>query len=150
MTLRSLAIGLQSIHMHPAGVDATGNERLRYYIQINDAYVVGCTLGRPYIRVRTHWARIYNLSLPLFPFVIGEVLPATSSPLHLIVFSILLSLLSSSSPAFLTSPPISTLASLVSSCLPHISTLASLVSSCLPPISTLASLVSSCLPPIST
>ena len=25
MTLRSLAIGLQSIHMHPTGVDATGN-----------------------------------------------------------------------------------------------------------------------------
>ena len=48
MTLRSLAIGLQSIHMHPTGVDATGNERLRYYIQINDAYVVGCTL-------QLHW-----------------------------------------------------------------------------------------------
>ena len=46
MTLRSLAIGLQSIHMHPTGVDATGNERIRYYIQINDAYVVGCTLLR--------------------------------------------------------------------------------------------------------
>ena len=44
MTLRSLAIGLQSIHMHSTGVDATGNERIRYYIQINDAYVVGCTL----------------------------------------------------------------------------------------------------------
>ena len=44
MTLRSLAICLQSIHMHPTGVEATGNERLRYYIQINDAYVVGCTI----------------------------------------------------------------------------------------------------------
>ncbi len=28
MTRRSLAIGLQSIHMHPTGVDAAGNERL--------------------------------------------------------------------------------------------------------------------------
>ena len=35
------------------------------------------------------------LSLPLFPFVRGEVLPTTSSPPHLIVFSILLCLLSS-------------------------------------------------------
>ena len=43
-----------------------------------------------------------------FPFVRGEVLPATFSPPHLIVFSTLLCLLfsffqSSSSPAFLTS-----------------------------------------------
>ena len=37
MTRRSLAIGLQSIHMHPTGVDAAGNERLRYYIRINDS-----------------------------------------------------------------------------------------------------------------
>ena len=47
------------------------------------------------------------LSLPLFSFVMGEVLPATSSPPHLIVFSTLLSLVfffqSASSPAFLTS-----------------------------------------------
>ena len=55
MTLRSLAIGLQSIHMHPTGVDATGNERLRYYIQINDAYVVGCTL-------QLHWTFAPNSS----------------------------------------------------------------------------------------
>ena len=48
MTLRSLAICLQSIHMHPTGVDATGNERIRYYIQINDAYVVGYAL-------QLHW-----------------------------------------------------------------------------------------------
>ena len=38
-----------------------------------------------------------GLSLPLFPFVRGDVLPATSSPPHLIVFSTLLCLLSSSS-----------------------------------------------------
>ena len=38
-----------------------------------------------------------NLSLPLLPFVRGEVLPATSSPPHLIDFSTLLCLLSSSS-----------------------------------------------------
>ena len=48
------------------------------------------------------------LSLPRFPFVRGEVLPATSSPPHLIVFSTLMSLVffffqSSSSPVFLTS-----------------------------------------------
>ena len=55
------------------------------------------------------------MSLPLFPFVRGEVLPATSSSPHLNVISCstLLCLLSSS-PAFL-SPPISTLASIVSS-----------------------------------
>ena len=34
------------------------------------------------------------LSLPLFPFVRGEVLPTTSSPPHLIVFSTLLCLMS--------------------------------------------------------
>ena len=44
-----------------------------------------------------------SLSLPPFPFVRGEVLPAISSRLHLIVFSTLLCLQSSSSPAFLTS-----------------------------------------------
>ena len=38
-----------------------------------------------------------SLSLPLFPFVRGEVLPATSAPPHLIVFSTLPCLLSSSS-----------------------------------------------------
>ena len=42
------------------------------------------------------WLPIY-FYLPLFPFVRGEVLPITSSPPHLIVFSILLCLLSSSS-----------------------------------------------------
>ena len=50
---------------------------------------------------------MYHISLSSsFPFVGGEVLPATSSPPHLIVFSTLLSLVffqSSSSPAFLTS-----------------------------------------------
>ena len=49
------------------------------------------------------------LSLPFFPFVRGEVLPATSSTPHLIVFSTLLELSpvfffqSSSSPAFFNS-----------------------------------------------
>ena len=37
------------------------------------------------------------LSLPLFPFVKGEVLPATFSPPHLVIFSTLLCHLSSSS-----------------------------------------------------
>ena len=60
-----------------------------------------------------------------FPFVVGDVLPATFSPPHLIVFSTLLCLFSSYSslPPLLSSshlsshsPPISALASLVSSC----------------------------------
>ena len=60
-----------------------------------------------------------------FPFVGGDVLPATFSPPHLIVFSTLLCLFStySSLPPLLSSthlsshsPPISALASLVSSC----------------------------------
>ena len=61
-----------------------------------------------------------------FPFVRGEVLPATSPPPHLSLFDPPLSLVfffqSSSSPAFLTShsPPISALASLVSSCPLHV------------------------------
>ena len=66
-----------------------------------------------------------SLSLPLFPFIRGEVLPATFSLPHLLFFSTLLSLLSSSSslPPLLSSsrlslhsPPISVLASLASSC----------------------------------
>ena len=66
-----------------------------------------------------------TLSLPLFPFVRGEVMPATFSLPHLLVFSTLLCLVSSSSslPPLLPSshlslhsPPISALASLVSSC----------------------------------
>ena len=66
-----------------------------------------------------------SLSLPLFPFVRGEVMPATFSLPHLLVFSTLLCLVSSSSslPPLLPSshislhsPPISALASLVSSC----------------------------------
>ena len=65
------------------------------------------------------------LSLPLFPFIRGEVLPATSSPPYLLFFSTLLCLLSSpsslppllsSSHPSLHSPPISVLAFLVSSC----------------------------------
>ena len=60
-----------------------------------------------------------------FPFVGGDVLPATVSPPHLIVFSTLICLFSSYSslPPLLSSshlsshsPPISALASLVSSC----------------------------------
>ena len=71
-----------------------------------------------------------SLSLPLFPFIRGEVLPATFSLPHLLFFSTLLCLLSSSSSSLppllssshlsLHSPPISVLASLVS-CLLHIS-----------------------------
>ena len=64
-----------------------------------------------------------------FPFVRGEVLPATFSPPHLIVFSTLLCLLSSSSslPPLLSSshlsshsPPISALTSIVSHCPAHV------------------------------
>ena len=49
-----------------------------------------------------------SLSLPLFPFIRGWVLPATFSPPHLLFFSTL--------SCLLHSPPISALASLVSSC----------------------------------
>ena len=69
-----------------------------------------------------------SLSLPLFPFIRGEVLPATFSPPNMLFFSTLLCLLSSSSslPPLLSShlslhsPPISVLASLVSSCPAHV------------------------------
>ena len=71
-----------------------------------------------------------SLSLSsFFPFVRGEVVPTTSSPPHLIVFSTLLCLLSSfySIPPFLPSPqlsqhspPISALACLISSCPAHV------------------------------
>ena len=70
-------------------------------------------------------SRQQTLSLPLFPFVRGEVMPATFSLPHLLVFSTLLCLVSSSSSLpplqssshlSLHSPPISVLASLVSSC----------------------------------
>ena len=70
-----------------------------------------------------------NLSLPLFPFIRGEVLPETFSPPHLLFFSTILCLLSSSSslPPLMSSshlslhsPPISVLASLVSSCPAHV------------------------------
>ena len=40
--------------------------------------------------------RDMGLSLPLFPFVTGEVMPATFSLPHLLVFSTLLCLVSSS------------------------------------------------------
>ena len=68
-------------------------------------------------------------SLPLFPFIRGEVLPATFSLPHLLFFSTLLCLLSPSSiiPPLLSSshlslhcPPISSLASIVSSCPAHV------------------------------
>ena len=68
---------------------------------------------------------IYIYISSSFPFVGGDVLPATFSPPHLIVFSTLLCLFSSYSslPPLLSSshlsshsPPISALASLVSSC----------------------------------
>ena len=85
---------------------------------------------------------LLSFSLPLFPFVGGEVLPTTSSPPHLIVFSTLLCILSSfySLPPLLPSshlsyhsPPISALASLVSSCPAHVSPPLSSVG-CYPPI----------------
>ena len=66
-----------------------------------------------------------SLSIPLFPFVRGDVLPATSSPPHLITFPTLICILSSSSSLppllpFSHRPPIPALASRVSSCLLHI------------------------------
>ena len=69
-----------------------------------------------------------------FPFVMDRLLSATSPPPHLIVFSTLPCLLSSSSslPPLLPSPhlsqhspPILALASLVSSCPPHVTMLLS-------------------------
>ena len=74
-------------------------------------------------------APLSYISLPLFPFIRGDVLPATFSPPHLLFFSTLLCLLTSSSslPPLLSSshlsvhsPPISVLASLVSSCPAHV------------------------------
>ena len=68
------------------------------------------------------------LSLPLFPFIRGEVLPATSSPPYLLFFSTLLCLLSSpsslppllsSSHPSLHSPPISVLAFLIERVVRH-------------------------------
>ena len=79
------------------------------------------------IRFITLW--VYLSRSPFsFPFVRGRVLSATSSLPHLIVFSTLPCLLSSSSLTPLLpsshlsqhSPPISALASLVSSCAPHV------------------------------
>ena len=76
-----------------------------------------------------HALGIKYLSLSLFLFVRGDMLLATSSPPHLIVFSTLLCLLSSfssfypllpSSHLSQHSPHISALASLVSSCPPHV------------------------------
>ena len=70
-----------------------------------------------------------HLSLPLFPFIRVEVLPVTFALPHLLFFSTLLCLLSSSSslPPLLSSPhlslhspPTSVLASLVSTCPAHV------------------------------
>ena len=82
------------------------------------------------------WCSNFSLSLPLFPFISGEVLPATFSPPNLLLVSTLLCLLSSSSiftPLLSTShlslhsPPISVLASRVSSCPAHVTLLLSSV-----------------------
>ena len=68
-----------------------------------------------------YWIYIY-LSLPLFPFIMGDVLTATNSPPHLIVFFTLSCLLSSSSgiPPLLPSSYLSYHISLVSSWPPHV------------------------------
>ena len=101
--------------------------------------------------------KICPLSLPLFPFVRGEVLPATSSPPHMIVFSTLLCLVSSSSslPPLLPSshlslhsPPILALASPVSSCPAHLTLpLSSVV--CHPPSFLRVQPTVICSPPVS-
>ena len=84
-------------------------------------YLSDCLDRLATARERTS-SRSKSLSLPLFPFNRGEVLPATFSPPHLLFFSTLLCLLSSSSslPSLLSSshlslhsPPISVLASLL-------------------------------------
>ena len=65
------------------------------------------------ICANTHYIQLYiiyiYIYLALFPFVRAEVLPATSSPPHLIVFSTVICLFSSSSilPALLPSSQLS-------------------------------------------
>ena len=109
------------------------------HVDTESGYISRITLECHGLDMLPHWQRsllkiflIVNaaehysfLSLPLFPFVRGEVMPATFSLPHLLVFSTLLCLVSSSSslPPLLPSshlslhsPPISALASLVSSC----------------------------------
>ena len=61
----------------------------------------GMTQGRPFVGIGILWRKsigsCIHISLPVFPFVRGEVLPATFSPPHLLVFSTLLCLLPSAS-----------------------------------------------------
>ena len=104
---------------------------MQFHVQTEINHNAACTLPSPcfitgkYGRLdkwgEGKWAyrnmaNSLSLSLPLFPFISGEVLPATFSPPHLLFFSTLLCLLSSSSslPPLLSSshlslhsPPIS-------------------------------------------
>ena len=86
-----------AIYQQNAGINFTGEKNIPYHFRK--------TIHRssiPTVVGVDEWMRQLPLSSS-FPFVRGEVLPATSSPPHLIVFSTLLCLLSSPSPAFLTS-----------------------------------------------
>ena len=65
------------------------NDAFKYILEV----VINCFISLVEVFLTFH----QPLSLPLIPFVRGEVLNATSSPPHLIVFSTLICLLSSSS-----------------------------------------------------
>ena len=78
--------------------------RVKHCLMSSALYSLYCTLILPYLSYcceiwgNTYKGRIHPLSLSSwFPFVRGEVLPATFSPPHPIVSSTLLCLLSSSS-----------------------------------------------------
>ena len=76
----------------PAIVDMANGGLLEVLARSRDAVPLDPLMGESMSALS-----IRILSLPRFPFVRGEVLPAPFSPPHLIVFSTLLCLLSSSS-----------------------------------------------------
>ena len=119
------AVSLHMVHCMLTQVFLTSTRFSWFFVYITIiSYFIMCIYQ--YIHVISSFLIFFNfLSLPLFPFVRGEVPTSTSSLPHLIVFSTVLCLLSSSSslPPLLSSsllslhsPPISVLASLVSSC----------------------------------
>ena len=103
--------------MHKESLSVSA-KKSKFQVECQRAFDVHVSFRMQSIRYNKLWrfnaliSRRQYLSLSSsFPFVRGELLPATFSPPHLLVFSILLCLLSSSSsdPVFLFS------------CLPHIS-----------------------------
>ena len=92
-----LAIPLQSgprnLSQKSAGFMSEITRRVN--VRNNSEHVGHCRESR--CKIRRSLPVMKYLSLPLFPFFRGEVLPATSSPPHLIIFSTLLCILSSSS-----------------------------------------------------